>query len=191
MARLRDRREAAGPMTRLALLLVSVAAWAGPALGAAQETTKDAQEAEPESPARAGLERRQTLPPPGPIPPAFSVNGALRGGVQWIVNPARAKDDVFGFGAFDLVLIGRPTPNVTLLADVEAIVGPGPDAALGSLSRVNQDAERLAGGGRRGFLREAWVRLQAADAAIRFNLRQPDVQHHLRRHVVAHDATPQ
>src|SRR5439155_1108709 len=120
MARLRDRREAAGPMTRLALLLVSVAALAAPALGAAQETTKDAQEAEPESPARAGLERRQTLPPPGPIPPAFSVNGALRGGVQWIVNPARAKDDVFGFGAFDLVLTGRPTPNVTLLADVAA-----------------------------------------------------------------------
>ena len=178
-------------MTRLALLLVSVAALAAPALGAAQETTKDAQEAEPESPARAALERRQTLPPPGPIPPAFSVNGALRGGVQWIVNPARAKDDVFGFGAFDLVLIGRPTPNVTLLADVEAIVGPGPDAALGSLSRVNQDAERLAGGDTRVFLREAWIRLQSADASIRFNVGKLDVQHYFDRNFFAEDETRQ
>src|SRR2546428_8831522 len=191
MARLRDRREAAGPMTRLALLLVSVAALAAPALGAAQETTKDAQEAEPESPARAGLERRQTLPPPGPIPPAFSVNGALRGGVQWIVNPARAKDDGFGFGAFDLGLIGRPTPNVTLLADVEAIVGPGPDAALGSLSRVNQDAERLAGGDARVFLREAWIRLQSADASVRFNVGKLDVQHYFDRNFFAEDETRQ
>src|SRR2546425_8845801 len=69
-------------MTRLALLLVSVVALAAPALGAAQETTKEAQEAEPDSPARAGLERRQTLPPPAPVPSIFSVNGALRGGVQ-------------------------------------------------------------------------------------------------------------
>src|SRR2546428_2526277 len=169
MARLRDRREAAGPVTRLALLLVSVAALAAPALGAAQETTKEAQEAEPESPARAGLERRQTLPPPAPVPPVFSVNGALRGGVQWIANPARAKDDVFGFGAFDLVLIGRPTPNVTLLADAESIVGPDPDAALGSLSRVNQDADRPAGGVTRGSLRWTWIRVQYSDASIPFH----------------------
>src|SRR5207245_6310907 len=109
----------------------------------------------------------------------------------WIVNPARAKDDVFGFGAFDLVLIGRPTPNVTLLADVEAIVGPGPDAALGSLSRVNQDAERLAGGDTRVFLREAWIRLQSADASIRFNVGKLDVQHYFDRNFFAEDETRQ
>src|SRR2546430_13788686 len=191
MARLRDRREAAGPMTRLALLLVSVAALAAPALGAAQQTTKDAQEAEPESPARAGLERRQTLPPPGPIPPAFSVNGALRGGVQWIVNPARAKDDVFGFGAFDLVLIGRPTPNVTLLADVEAIAGPGPDAALGSLSLLNAETTRLSGDDPKVFLREAWIRLQSDDASTRFTVGKLAVPHYFDRNFFAEDETRQ
>src|SRR5207247_9021550 len=133
------------------VLLLLVLFLAPPATSSAQDPAQEASQTE--SAARAGLDRRQALPPPAPIPPVFSVNGALRGGVQWIVNPPRAKDDVFGFGAFDFVLVGRPTPNVTLLADVEAIVGPGPDAALGSLSRVNQDAERLAGGVGRGFLR--------------------------------------
>src|SRR3989441_4977261 len=178
-------------MTRLALLLVSVVALAAPALGAAQETTKEAQEAEPDSPARAGLERRQTLPPPAPVPSIFSVNGALRGGVQWIVNPARAKDDVFGFGAFDLVLIGRPTPNVTLLADVEAIAGPGPDAALGSLSLLNAEMERLFGDDTKVFLREAWIRLQSDDASIRFNVGKLDVTHYFDRNFFAEDETRQ
>ena len=99
----------------LLLLLLFLAA---PATSSAQDPAQEASQTE--SAARAGLDRRQALPPPAPIPPVFSVNGALRGGVQWIVNPPRAKDDVFGFGAFDLVLVGRPTPNVTLL---EALSG--------------------------------------------------------------------
>src|SRR5437867_5012060 len=170
----------------LLLLLLFLAA---PATSSAQDPAQEASQTE--SAARAGLDRRQALPPPAPIPPVFSVNGALRGGVQWIVNPPRAKDDVFGFGAFDLVLVGRPTPNVTLLVDVETIVGPGPDAALGSLSLLNAETERLFGDDTKVFLREAWIRLQSSDASIRFNVGKLDVTHYFDRNFFAEDETRQ
>jgi len=184
-------------MTRAALLLLLVLALAAPELGTAQETTKEAQEAakkatdEPEPVARATIDRRQTLPPTAPIPPIFEVTGALRGGVQWIVNPPRAKDDVFGVGAADVVLVLRPGPNVMLLADVEAIVGPGPDAALGSLSHVNAETERLFGDDTKVLLREAWIRLQSSDASIRFNLGKLDVTHYFDRNFFGEGETRQ
>src|SRR5438045_66240 len=82
-------------------------------------------------------------PPASQLPFGLSINGALRGGVQWIVDPPRARDDVFGFGALDVVAIARPTPNVMFLIDVEGLVGPGPDQSLGTLSRLNAESERL------------------------------------------------
>jgi len=170
----------------LPLLLLLLAA---PTTGLAQAPTPEGPQTA--SPAGAGLDRRQRLPPPEPVPPAFAVNSALRGGVQWIVNPPRAKDDVFGFGAFDLIVVGRPTPNVTLFADVEALVGPGPDAALGTLSLLNAEAERLFGDDTRVFLREAWIRLQSDDASIRFNLGKLDVTHYFDRNFFAEDETRQ
>src|SRR3989442_3802625 len=156
------------PRIRRMVLLLLLLFLAAPATSSAQEPAQEASQTE--SAARAGLDRRQALPPPAPVPPVFSVNGALRGGVQWIVNPPRAKDDVFGFGAFDLVLVGRPTPNVTLLVDVETIVGPGPDAALGSLSLLNAETERLFGDDTKAFLRGAWTRRKSGYAASRFTI---------------------
>ena len=175
-------------------LLVVLAALPGAGLPAAapataHESAQDVPAAEPV--ARAGLERRQTLPPTPPIPPILEVSGALRGGAQWVLNPPRARDDVFGFGALDAVVVLRPTPNVTLLADVETIVGPGPDAALGSLSRVNEESERLFGDDTRVFLREAWIRLQSSDASIRLNVGKLDVQHYFDRNFFAEDETRQ
>lgn len=85
----------------------------------------------------AALDHRQALPaPPSEEVPLFSLNGAARGGVPWIVNPPKARDDVFGFGAADFVLAARPTREVTVLVDVESLGGPGPDVALRSLTRV-------------------------------------------------------
>ena len=180
-------------MRPVALLVVLAvlpgAGLAAAAPAAAHERAQDVPDAEPA--ARAGLERRQTLPPTPPIPPILEVSGALRGGAQWVLNPPRARDDVFGFGAFDAVVVLRPTPNVTLLADVETIVGPGPDAALGSLSRVNEESERLFGNDTRVFLREAWIRLQSNDASIRFNVGKLDVTHYFDRNFFAEDETRQ
>src|ERR1051326_3916754 len=89
-----------------------------------------------------GERRRATVIKP-PAAPEFpvSIDFALRGGAQWIVDPPRAKDDVFAFGALDVVVTAQPTPNVRLLLDLEALGGPGPDQALGTLSPVNADAD--------------------------------------------------
>ena len=126
-----------------------------------------------------GLERREALPTSAE-PSLFSFNIAARGGVQWVVDPPKARDDVFGFGALDLVLTVRPTPTFTFLVDVESLGGPGPDAGLGSLTRVNQESERLDGKDSRVFLREAWIRLQSADGGVRFNVGKLDAQHYFK-----------
>jgi hypothetical protein len=138
-------------------------------------------------------DRRQAIPVPreSALPFGLAINGALRGGVQWIVDPPRAKDDVFGFGALDVLVVARPTPNVTLLIDVEGLVGPGPDQGLSSLSRLNAEAERLEGHHKRIFLREAWVRLQTPDAGVRFNVGKLDVTHYFDRNFFAEDETRQ
>jgi carbohydrate-selective porin OprB len=121
----------------------------------------------------------------------ISINGALRAGVQWIVNPPRARDDVFVVGALDLVLAVRPTPDVTFLVDLETLGGLGPDQALGSLSRLHNDAERLAGDERKVFVREAWIRLQFLDGHVRFNVGKLDVEHYFDRNFFAEDETRQ
>lgn len=136
------------------------------------------------------IERRQELPPPTE-PALFDFNLAARGGVQWIVDPPHAHDDVFGFGALDLVLTARPTRTVTFLLDVESLGGPGPDAALHSLTGVNQESERLEGRDARVFVREAWIRVQSADGGVRFNIGKLDVQHYFDRNFFAEDETRQ
>jgi hypothetical protein len=136
------------------------------------------------------LERRQSLPTPAQ-PSLFTLNVAARGGVQWVVDPPRARDDVFGFGALDLVLTARPTPTAIVLVDVESVGGPGPDAGLHSLTGVNQESDRLDGKDGRVFLREAWLRLQSADAGVRFNVGKLDVQHYIDRNFFAEDETRQ
>jgi hypothetical protein len=169
-------------------LLVVAALLAAPLTCGAQEPVVAEQRRD------AGLERREALPPPAPPgeePPLLTINGALRGGAQWLVDPPRARDNVFGFGAFDAVVVARPTHEVTVLVDVEATAGPGSDVALHSLSRVNAESERLEGRDTRVFLREAWIRLQALDGAVRFNIGKLDVTHYFDRNFFAEDETRQ
>ena len=171
---------------RLALLLVLLAC---PVVFA--QAQEDARKDDAAMPAGERRQLSVIRPLPGALPFGLAINGALRGGVQWIVDPPRARDDVFGFGALDVVVTARATPNVTFLLDVEVLGGPGPDQALGSLSRVNMEAERLEGSQSRVFLREAWVRMQSADAAVRFNVGKLDVQHYFDRNFFAEDETRQ
>jgi hypothetical protein len=139
-----------------------------------------------------GLDRREALPAPAPGElPLLSIDAALRGGVQWIIDPPRAREDVFGFSALDLILVARPTRDVTFLVDVEGVAGPGPDFALKTQSRVNAESERLDGDDTRVFLREAWVRFQFLDGRVRFNVGKLDVTHYFDRNFFAEDETRQ
>ena len=150
--------------------------------------------AQAEGPDPLNLERRQqTILTPLPDLGAWklSIGTTMRGGVQWIVDPGRARDDVFGFGAIDAVVTARPTRGITLFVDLEALAGPGPDQVLGTLSRVNADADRTEGRLTRLLLREAWVRVQSPDESIRFNVGKLDVAHYFDRNFFAQDETRQ
>src|SRR5439155_12196266 len=74
-----------------------------------------------------------------------AVNGAARGTLQQVANAEDGQNQLFGEGSVDLTLLYRPMVRATLFVDIEAIAGPGPDKKLGSLSRVNADAETLGG----------------------------------------------
>src|SRR5262249_40414762 len=114
-----------------------------------------------------------------------------RGGVQWIVNPPHAKDDVFGLGTLELIGTYRLTPNITIFVDAQGFVGPGPDQALGTLSRLNGDADHLGSPDSRILLREASIRIQSPDTKVRFNIGQLDVTHYFDRNFFAEDETRQ
>ena len=128
---------------------------------------------------------------PAPAPEPFAVEVMLRGGVQWIVDPPRARHDVFGFGAFDLIVTVRPMPALTLFVDLEALGGPGPDVALGTLARLNAEAERLEGRDGRVFVREGWLSLHLLDGALRLHGGKLDVPKFYDRNLFAEDEARQ
>jgi hypothetical protein len=110
--------------------------------------------------------------------------------VQWIVDPP-ARHDVFGFGAFDVLVTVRPVPGVTLFADLQALGGPGPDVALGTLSRLNGEAERLEGRDARVFLREGWLSLDLLGGALLLHGGKLDAPKFYDRNVFAEDEARQ
>jgi hypothetical protein len=145
------------------------------------------------APMTVGAQERPVEPEPAPAtePQVFTIETALRAGLQWIVDPPRAKHDVFGFGALDVLITVRPMPRVTLFADLEAVGGPGPDAALGTLSRLNAESERLEGRDGRVFLREGWVSLDLFDGMLRLHGGKLDVPKFYDRNLFAEDEARQ
>ncbi len=135
--------------------------------------------------------RRATIPQVGPPTTLFSINGALRGGAQWIANPDQGRDSLFGAGSLDLNLVVRPTDYARLFLDVEGLIGPGPDQVLGSLSRLNTDADRLEGREKAVIVRELWLRLALLDGRVRFNIGKLDVAHYFDRNFFAEDDSTQ
>src|SRR5262245_22126132 len=102
-------------------------------LAIAIPTIASAQAEPPPGPTPDQLERRRpTLPPAEPALPPFSINGALRGGVQWIATGDKTSQTVFGTGSLDLNVVVRPTDFARLFLDVEGLLGPGPDHDLGT-----------------------------------------------------------
>src|SRR5215813_5210864 len=86
-----------------------------------------------------------------------AVNGSARGILQQVANAEEGQNQLFGTGSVDLTLLYHPMVWTTLFIDLEAIAGPGPDKKLGSLSRVNADAETLGGQDEKLTVREAWL----------------------------------
>src|SRR5215831_2384987 len=120
-----------------------------------------------------------------------AVNGSARGILQQVANAEEGQNQLFGTGSVDLTLLYHPMVWTTLFIDFEAIAGPGPDKKLGSLSRVNADAETLGGQDEKLTVREGWIWLQFINNRLDFFIGKLDLTNYFDRNVFANDETTQ
>ena len=120
-----------------------------------------------------------------------AVNGSVRGALQQVANAKEGQNELFGQGAVDLTLLYHPMALTTLFVDLEAIAGPGPDTKLGSLSRVNADAETLGDQDEKLTLCEAWLWLRFVNDRLDFFIGKLDLTNYFERNVFANDETSQ
>src|SRR5262245_57354764 len=120
-----------------------------------------------------------------------AINGSARGTLQQVANAEGGQNQLFGEGSFDLTLLYHPMVRTTLFVDLEAIAGPGPDKKLGSLSRVNADAETLGGQDSKLTVREAWLWLKFVNDRLDFFIGKLDLTNYFERNVFANDETTQ
>jgi hypothetical protein len=120
-----------------------------------------------------------------------ALNGSARGILQQVANAEEGQNQLFGEGSLDLLLLYRPMVRTTLFIDVEAIGAPGPDQKLGSLSRVNADAETLGGQDEKLTVRESWLWLQFVNNRLDFFIGKLDLTNYFDRNVFANDETTQ
>jgi len=141
-------------------------------------------------PSRDELNRRRPIAPTVPTN-LVSINGNLLGTVQWIANDDRARPSVFGSGSLDVNVIVRPTPTIRLFLDAEGLIGPGPDQELGTLSRLQGEADRLEGRDKRVILRELYLQVSWLEERVRFSIGKLDVGDYFDRNVFAEDPVSQ
>ena len=120
-----------------------------------------------------------------------AIGGAARAGVQQVINGRDGQNKLFGEGSVDLTLLYRPMVRTTLFIDLEAIGGPGPDHKLGSLSRVNTDAETLGGQDEKFMVREAWLGLRFINDRLNLFVGKLDATNYFDRNAFANDETTQ
>jgi len=120
-----------------------------------------------------------------------AIGGSARGGIQQVINGRDGQNKLFGEGSLDLILLYRPMVRTTLFVDLEAIAGPGPDRKLGSLSRVNADAETLGGQDEKLTAREVWLGLRFINDRLDFFLGKLDPTNYFDRNAFANDETSQ
>jgi hypothetical protein len=126
-----------------------------------------------------------------------AVNGSARAILQQVANAENGQNQLFGEGSIDLTLLYHPMVRTTLFIDFEAIGGRGPDKKLGTLSRVNADAETLnAIGGVGGTdekltIREGWLWLKFVNDRLDFFVGQLDLTNYFDRNTFANDETTQ
>lgn len=120
-----------------------------------------------------------------------AVGGSARATLQQVLNGRKGEGKLFGEGAVDLTLLFRPMVRTTMFVDLEAIGGPGPDRRLGSLSRLNTEAETLGGQDEKLTVREAWLGFRFLDDRLDLYLGKLDPTNYFDRNAFANDETIQ
>jgi hypothetical protein len=116
-----------------------------------------------------------------------AVGGSARGILQQVVhNPA--GDQLFSEGSIDLFFLSRPMTSTTFFVDLEAIGGTGPDEVVGSLSRLNTDAETL-GVTDEVKVREVWLHMRLFSDRLQIIGGKLDLTNYFDLNAVANDET--
>src|SRR5438477_8249819 len=108
-------------------------------------TVIDAQEWGPTTPTpapRADIDQRATRPQ-GSLEGLFAINAALLSTAQWAAKSDVARGAVFGSSSLDITVTMRPTDSMRVFLDLEGLAGQGPDQELGTLSRLNKNADDI------------------------------------------------
>jgi len=116
-----------------------------------------------------------------------AVGGSARGILQQLVN-SRDEDKLFSTGSVDLFFLSRPMTRATFFVDLQTIGGAGPDEVLGSLSRVNSDAETFAVKDD-VKVKEAWLLKRLMGDHLMFVAGKLDLSNYFDRNEVANDET--
>lgn len=121
----------------------------------------------------------------------FSIEGAAMGTLQGIATGDVKRGAVFGSASVDVALTVRPTGWLEVFLDVEVVGGPGPDQFLGTLSRLNNDADRLDGWDKRLVIRELLLRFSWLDGRVRLHVGKLDPNQYFDRNAFAGDERTQ
>lgn len=121
----------------------------------------------------------------------LSIQGAFLGGAQWIAASNATRKGVFGAASLDVGALLRASKSTRVFLDLQGLAGQGPDQRLGTLSRLNNDADRLEGRDERLIVRELSLRLSWLDDRVRLSVGKIDVNHYFDRNLFAEDETTQ
>src|SRR5581483_5192928 len=113
--------------------------------------------------------------------------GSARGILQGVIG-TDDRDQLLATGAVDLYFFTAPLPKSTFLIDLESLGGRGPDQVVGSLSRLNREADTL-GVTDDVKVREAWLLQQFWDDRLYLVGGKIDLTNYFDQNGVANDET--
>jgi hypothetical protein len=117
----------------------------------------------------------------------LKLGGSARGILQGVIGTDH-DDQLLATGALDLYFFTAPLPQSLLFIDIESIGGRGPDEVVGSLSRLNADADTL-GVTDELKIREAWLLHQFWQDRLHLIGGKIDLTNYFDQNGVANDET--
>lgn len=117
----------------------------------------------------------------------LKIGGMARGILQGVIG-MEDDDQLFAVGAVDLYFFTSPLPQSTLFIDLESLGGRGPDEVVGSLTRLNNEADTLDETDD-VKIREAWLFQQFWKDRLHLIVGKVDLTNYFDQNGVANDET--
>jgi carbohydrate-selective porin OprB len=159
-----------------------LAAWL---LAVALVSAAAAQEWSPQPTPRDDTDQRAVRTPK---PEDFlSVNTAVLGTLQWPVKSDVSRGTTFASGSLDVTVTLRPAGWMLIFIDVEGLAGQGPDQRLGTLSRLNKNADDILNEHETVRLMKLVVRTSWFSERFVVSFGKLDIEDYFDRNVLAED----